>query len=189
MCRICNSYRHIIRTIVYNNCSIYWNDTFEMPCYTYRCRLLLGSSLLSAIELPKRQQHRLGGSVFLLAEEIHIWKKTHMEKRQFQPTSTMNPPFFLARRSSKRINMMAWWRVPPAGAGRAAKAVPQAAGSWASPVFLKKSRGKPSNAFTLDFFSVCFFLESRLDCQQQCIWRWAGQDLSSAAQPTVLFWI
>lgn len=121
------------------------------------------------------------------------WGNPHMEKNTHGKTtistSTMNPPFFLARRSSKRINMMAWWRVPPAGAGRAAKAVPQAAGSWASPVFLKKSRGKPSNAFTLDFFSVCFFLESRLDCQQQCIWRWAGQDLSSAAQPTVLFWI
>lgn len=156
MCRICNSYRHIIRTIVYNNCSIYWNDTFEMPCYTYRWRLLLGSSLLSDIELPKRQQHRLGGSVFLLAEEIHIWKKTHMEKRQFQPTSTMNPPFFLARRSSKRINMMAWWRVPPAGAGRAAKAVPQAAGSWASR-FKKKKPGETFQRFHPRFFLGVFF--------------------------------
>ena len=182
MCRICNSYRHIIRTIVYNNCSIYWNDTFEMPCYTYRCRLLLGSSLLSDIELPKRQQHRLGGSVFLLAEEIHIWKKTHMEKRQFQPTSTMKPPFFLARRS--------WWHDDGSHLLELAEQLrlSHRRQDLEPRRFFKKNPGGNLPTLSPSIFSRCV-LESRLDCQQQCIWRWAGQDLSSAAQPTVLCWI
>lgn len=127
------------------------HDTFEMPCYTYRCQLFPGSSLLSHIELPTAAT-----SARRICLPLGFMRKSTLGKKKRNTTISTKESFF-AGRSSKWINMTwlnillnyawimhiiiwpmlkpasaLWLMTLPAGAGIAAKAVPQAAGSWAS---------------------------------------------------------